>query len=434
MRRRRFLGMGAGGIAGAAGLAATTTACAADSGSDQVVLRLLATEYGGEASDAGSTERYWNDVVNEFREEYPDILINVSVVRYQDANTEVARLVRRGTPPDIAQVSAFADFAEAEQLYPASVLLTLPVLAEFIPSIAAAGERRRIQYGMPFASSITRLYYNKRLFSEAGLDDERAPADWGELLDAALALRSAGVTTPFALPFAHAQAHVEAATWMISGGGGLTDDIGSYTIDAQANIDTFAWLRDELVGQDLCGPGEPNRTTRDDAFAAFAAGDAGMIVADSLLMRQAEFGDIDFATAQMPGTTGPNPTALGYAAWVVGFNQNGHKEEIATFLDFVYTNTNVPGFSERYDLLPVTTPAVQAMSESSAPEDERMAPFLDDLPSATFYPVGKVSWAEVASAIGRRIGETMLPDADIGAILGELQTLAEDADRREDAV
>jgi multiple sugar transport system substrate-binding protein len=427
------LGVGAGSLAGAAGLAATTTACGTDSGDGQVVLQLLATEYGGEASDTGGTERYWNDVVNEFREEYPDILINVTAVRYQDANAEIARLVGAGTPPDIAQIAAFADFAEAGKLYPASVLLTLPVLADFIPSIAAAGERGHVQFGMPFASIINRLFCNRALFREAGLNEEQAPQDWGELLDAALALRSAGVTTPFALPFGHNDSHVEAAAWMLSGGGGLTDNFGSYTIDAQVNIDTFAWLRDELVGQELCGPGKPNRTTRDDSYAAFAAGEVGMIVADTLLIRQAELGDIDFATAPMPGSNGPTVTALGQASWVIGFNPNGHKEEIATFLDFVYTNTTVTSFPERYDLLPVTTSAVQDMSESGHPENERLGSFLGELPGATFFPVGKSSWAEVSNTIGRRIGETMRPDADIAAVLGELQRAAEDADGARDA-
>jgi multiple sugar transport system substrate-binding protein len=423
--------MGAG-LAGATGLSATTTACGSDSGDDQVVLRLVATEYG-EAADSGTTEAYWGDVVGEFRERYPDILVNVSVIRYQDANAEVARLVREGNPPDIAQISAFADFAEAGRLHPASELLTLPVIADFLPAIAAAGERRRVQYGMPFASIITRFFYNKRLFRDAGLDDEHPPADWDELLDAAVALRDAGVTTPFALPFGHRDAHVEAATWMLSGGGGLIDTMGAYTIDAAANVETFAWLRDEFVGQGLHGTENPERVTRDDAYAAFCADEVGMLVADTLLMRPAEVRDVEFGTAPMPGNGGPTLNALGQASWVMGFNEHDHQEEIAAFLDFVYTNTTVLGFSERYDLLPVTTPAVEAMSASSSPEQQRLEPFLGELPSATFYPVGKVSWAEVSHAIGERIGETMRPGADIGSILGELQSQAGDADREERA-
>jgi multiple sugar transport system substrate-binding protein len=427
VRRRRFLGMGAG-LAGAAGLTATTAACGGgDSGNGQVVLKLVATEYG-EASGSGTTERYWNEVVNEFREQFPEILVDVSVVRYQDANAEVARLVRKGTPPDIAQISTFADFAADGQLYSASDLLTLPVLADFIPAIALAGEYDRTPYGMPFASIITRFFYNKGLFRQAGLDEDDPPRDWDDLLDAALALRASGVTTPFALPLADDNAHVEAATWMLSGGGGLTDNTGSYTIDAPANVTTFEWLRDELVSQGLCGPEDPERSHREDAYAGFAAGEVGMLVGDSLLIRQAEFGDVEFATAQMPGNGGPTPTALGQASWVMGFNEHGHEEEIAAFLNFVYTTTTVASFPERYDLLPVTTPAVNALSDSGNPERERLEPFLGELAAATFYPVGKASWAEVSHRIGQRIGETTSPDADVVAILGELQADAEAAD------
>ncbi len=420
--------MGAG-LAGALGLSATTSACGSDSGDDQVVLKLVAAEYG-DASDSGSTERYWNEVVTEFRTKHPDILVDVSVIRYEDANAEVNRMVEEGNPPDIAQISAFADFAEKELLHPADELLSLPVLADFIPSIADAGERLRVQYAMPFAASITRFFYNKELFDSAGLDSEAPPQDWDELQQAAVALRTAGVGTPFGLPLADDTAHVEAVTWMLSGGGGLTDSVGSYTIDLPANVDTFTWLRDEWVAEGLTGSGNPDRTTREQVYADFAAGEVGMVIADTLLMRQADVGGVAYGTAPMPGIEGPTRTALGQASWVMAFNQARRRTEIGTFLDYVFTTNAVASFPERYEFLPVTTPAADALSGSSDPDRQRLVPFLDELPTATFYPVGKVSWAEVAVSFSRGVGETTRPDSNIEGILARLQREAQEADRR----
>jgi multiple sugar transport system substrate-binding protein len=420
--------MGAG-LTGALGLSATTTACGSDAGDDQVVLRLVAAEYG-DASDSGSTERYWNEVVAEFRTRHPQILVDVSVIRYDDANAEVTRMVEAGDPPDIAQISAFADFAENDRLHPADELLSLPVLADFVPSIAAAGKRLRVQYAMPFAASITRFFYNKDLFASAGLDPETPPRDWDELRQAAVALRTAGVGTPFGLPLADDNAHVEAVTWMLSGGGGLTDDFGSYTIDTPANVETFTWLRDAWVADGLTGPDSPDRTTRETVYADFAAGEVGMVIADTLLMRQADVGGVSYGTATMPGVDGPTSTALGQASWVMAFNDSQRREEIGTFLDFVFTTKAVASFPERYEFLPVTTSEVDAMSESNDPDRQRLVPFLDELPAATFYPVGKVSWAEVAVSFSQGIGETTRPDSDVGAILGRLQAEAQQADQR----
>ncbi|MEK8171406.1 hypothetical protein NKH77_24085 [Streptomyces sp. M19] len=71
--------------------------------------------------------------------------------------------------PDIAQIGAYADYAAAGRLYRADELLSIPTQAAFITSIARAGEVQRIPYGMPFVASSRRLFYNKKLFDQAGV-------------------------------------------------------------------------------------------------------------------------------------------------------------------------------------------------------------------------------------------------------------------------
>lgn len=422
MRRRRFLGMGAGltgAVTGALGLSATTTACGGEAEDGEVVLSLLATEHG-QPSESGSTEHYWNEVVAEFQSKHPGIQVDVSVVHPQHASSEITRLMDGGNAPDIAQLSTFADFAEAEQLYPANELLTIPTLADFIPTLAMAGNRGLLQYGLPFASVVTRFFYNKRLFREAGLDPEEPPRTWSALRDAAEALRAADVRTPFALPFGHEDCHMEAAAWMLSGGGALTDTTGNYTIESLENTDTFTWLRDRLVSPGLCGP-DGTASERSAAYAGFADGTTGMLLGSPLLISQAEDARIDFGTARIPGLVGPTATPPGEATWLLGFNVNERGEEISTFLNFVYNGASVARFSDRYGYLPVTTPAVEALSVSSSPADRNVMPFVEDLRAAAISPAGKVSWTRVSAMISERIGEAVAPGSDIPTLLSELQ-------------
>lgn len=417
----------AAGLTGAVGLSAT--ACGSeDSGSSETVLKLVAAEYG-DASDTGSTQRYWNELVADFRLEHPEIIIDVTTLRWQDANAEVARMVAEGNAPDIAQIGAFADFAAAGQLYRAEELLPISQLADFIPSLAIAGEMRRVQYGMPFAARIGRLFYNKDLFEDAGLDPKAPPETWEELLEAATALRTAGVPTPFALPLGHDDAAGETLMWMVSGGGGLTDNTGGYTISSPMNASTFNWLRDELVGPGLTGERAPGSTTRVQAYADFASGTVGMLFADPVLMRQADRGQVAWGHAELPGVAAPSTTTLGEASWVMAFNERGHREAIGTFLKYVFTSENVNSFAERWELLPVTTPASQEMQD--AEEDDagvRLTPFLESLPTATFFPVGKVSWGRVSTLVAQGIGATLEPGSNVQGILADLQEQAEAAD------
>ncbi|MGW7295477.1 ABC transporter substrate-binding protein [Streptomyces xiamenensis] len=416
------------GLTGAVGLSAT--ACGGDDSgsSSETVLKLVAAE-AGEASDTGSTQRYWNELVADFRLEHPEIIIDVTTLRWQDANAEVARMVAEGDAPDIAQIGAFADFASAGKLYKAEELLPISQLADFIPSLAIAGEMRRVQYGMPFAARIGRLFYNKDLFEDAGLDPDVPPETWEELLEAATALRTTGVEVPFALPLGHDDAAGEALMWMLAGGGGLTDNTGGYTLNSPMNASTFNWLRDELVTPGLTGDRPPGSTTRQQAYSGFAEGTVGMLFADPVLMRQSDRGGVSYGTAELPGSAAPSTSTLGEASWLMAFNQRGHREEIGTFLKYVFTAENVNTFAERWELLPVTTPASQAMQDQEeGQEGERLTPFLDALPTATFFPVGKVSWSRVSTLVAQGIGATLEPNSNVPAILADLQEQAETAD------
>jgi multiple sugar transport system substrate-binding protein len=146
-------------------------------------------------------------------------------------------MVDRGDAPDLAQIGAYADHAAAGDLYRVSDLLSIPVQADFVPELSRAGEVNRVQYGMPFAASTRLLFYNKKLFVKAGIS--RPPTTWNQLAADARALKSAGVTTPYALPLGPEEAQAETPQWLLSGGGGYTDSIGNYDLDSVENVATF---------------------------------------------------------------------------------------------------------------------------------------------------------------------------------------------------
>jgi multiple sugar transport system substrate-binding protein len=272
---------------------------------------------------------------------------------------------------------------------------------------------------MPFAASTRVLFYNKTLFTEAGITP---PKDWSELAADAEALKEKGVKYPFALPLGSEEAQAETMQWLLGGGGGYTDDIGTYTLDSTQNVSTFTWLRDNLVAKGLTGPVAPAKLNRADAFAAFANGDVGMLNGHPTLIQQATKKGVKFGTVAMPGRTGKAKTTMGVADWMTAFKQNGHKDQIGDFLDFVYSEKNVLAFSREYGLLPVTNSASEAMTESK--QDQDLRPFLEELPLSTLYPVGNTSWATVSADIKKRIGQAVAANGSPGAVLGQLQAAA----------
>lgn len=402
----------------ALGLTAVLGGCGMTGGSDEVTLKLVAAEYGD--SQANSSQKYWDKLVKAYEAEHPGVSIEVAVYSWNDVDAKVKAMVAAGEAPDLAQIGAYADYAAKDLLYQADDLLSIPVQADFVSQLANAGQVSGAQYGIPFASSTRLLFYNKTLFEKAGLTP---PTTWKELAADAEGLKAEGVKYPYALPLGPEEAQAETMQWLLSGGGGYTDtDLGTYSIDSTENVATFNWLKNNLVGKGLTGPVAPGELNRADAFAAFAAGDVGMLNGHPSLMQMAEKKGVKFGMVPMPGVDGPTRMSMGVADWMLAFKQNGHAEQVGEFLDFVYAKENVLDFSREYDLLPVTTSASTVMT--AAKRDADLKPFLEELPLSELYPVGRTSWAAVSANVKQRIGGTVASGGSPSSILGQLQSTA----------
>ncbi|WP_392671934.1 extracellular solute-binding protein [Streptomyces sp. LN785] len=410
--------------AAALGLTVTLSGCGTGSGSGDVTLKLVAADYGNSA--ANSSEKYWDALAADFEKSHPGIKIDVNVYSWKDVDRKVAEMVEKGQAPDIAQIGAYADYAKAGKLYSAEQLLSIPVEANFLPAMADAGKVDRTQYGLPFVASTRLLFYNKKFFGQAGLD---APQTWSDIRDDAAVLKQRGVTYPFALPLGQEESQAETMMWLLSGGGGYTDDVDSYDIDSPENIATFNWLKTNLVDKGLVGPVAPGKLDRAKAFEAFTHGQVGMLNGHPTLMQEAEKNGVKVGMVPLPGIGGPTQGSMGVADWAMGFKQNNHRVEIGKFFDFVFEDKNVMAFADEYDLLPVTDSASVKMETDS--KHKPLRKFLKALPNSELYPFGKTSWARTSELIKEKIGKAVEPGSSPADVLGEISrgaAAAEDAE------
>ncbi|WOX23605.1 extracellular solute-binding protein [Streptomyces solicathayae] len=410
--QRRFLGLTA--TIAALSAAAVLAGCGVTGGDSDVTLSLVAADYDLNGGD--STEKYWADLTAAYEAEHPGVDIDVRIESWDDVDRKVADMVEAGKAPDIAQIGAYADYAAEGELYTADELLTVPVQANFLVPLTTAGEMRRVQYGLPFVASTRLLFYNKKLFADAGITEP--PTTWAELAAAAKKLKRDKVAYPFALPLGPEEAQAETMMWLLSGGDGYTDDAGRYVIDSDRNVRTFQWLKRELVDAGLTGPVAPGKLDRKAAFAAFARGEVGMLNGHPSLAQEAARKGVEVGMVPLPGADGEARATMGVADWIMGFKQNGHRKEIGEFLDFVFSDTNVLKFAGDNNLLPATVSASNRMQAD--PAYAALAPFLQALPNSRLYPVGKTSWAQVSGTIKKDIGRAVEPSAVPGTVLGRI--------------
>ncbi|MFF1410996.1 extracellular solute-binding protein [Streptomyces sp. NPDC058289] len=432
MRRRIF---SAAATTVVLGLLIPLAGCGSSGGSadDGGTLRLVAAEYGD--NPATSSKAFWDKVTADFTAANPDIKVQVQLLPWADIDREVSRMVKSGNAPDMALMGGYSDFAAQGKLYSAPELLSVTAEANFLQPLSDAGSVHNTLYGLPFVASSRLLFYNEELLTAAGVIPKDAkngwqPKTWSDLKAAATALKAKGVKTPLALPLGPEEAHAEAMIWELSNGGGYADSSGNYSLASDQNIATFKWIKQHLVDPGLLGPTPPSQLNRADAFGAFTRGEVGMLNGYPQLAHEARAKGITVGAVAMPVSdtlgSGEVPPNVGVADWMMAFKQNGHRDEIGKFLDFVYRDKNLADFAGRYHLLPSTVSASRTLAGSSG-MDKNDQQFLNALRGAQLYPVNDPSWVVISDTIKRNIGRAVDPSGDPKTVLEEIAAKANDA-------
>ncbi len=423
MRRRIF---GTAATAVVFGLLIPLSGCGSSAdGAGDGTLRLVAAEYGD--TPATSSKAYWDKVTAAFTAANPGIKVEVKLLPWADIDRQVSQMVKAGKAPDMALMGSYSDFAAQDRLYSADELLPVAAEANFLQPLAEAGTVGTSLYGLPFVASSRLLFYNEALFTKAGIS--QPPKTWSQLKSAAKALKEKGVKFPYALPLGPEEAHAEALIWELSNGGGYADSSGSYSLASDANIETWRWVKDNLVAPGLTGPTPPSQLNRADAFAAFLRGEVGMLNGYPSLAHEAAAKGITVGTVSMPvsDTLGAEavPPIVGVADWMMAFKQNGKRVEIGKFLDFVYQDKNLSDFANRYHLLPSTVTASRTPAGGGLDKNDEQ--FLAALRGAQLYPVNDPAWMTVSDTIKRNIGRAVEPNGDPKAVLQDIALKAAEA-------
>ncbi|MDB1086810.1 extracellular solute-binding protein [Streptomyces sp. ACA25] len=404
-------------VAGATVLSLTLAGCSSGPGDSGSTVSVLAADYGERT--AIPISEYWDDLTARFTEENPGIEVEVELVPWEELDVTLAQRYEAGNPPDIAQAGSYAEYVAEDALHPAGDMLSMPVISDFVPTLASAGEVVYKQYGMPFISSTPQLFYNDALFEQAGIDGP--PDSWDELQTAAQALSDAGVATPYALQFGADSIHEEAMAWILGAGGSYTNITDAYVLDRPENIEAITWLKDNLVGADLVGP-DP-ALGRGAAYRGFLTGEVGMLLAHPSLLGAIAAAGTPAKHAPFPSLEGGPAAPTGHSDWLLGFRGSGNAKQMGTFLDFLYRKENVASGTGDYGSIPSTVSGGESLLET---EDYRaLWPFIEQMPIARLQPMSRHSWLEVRSEIRTQLAAAVAPDGDPEAVLRALQARAD---------
>ena len=298
--------------------------------------------------------------------------------QYPEQRAAAVAAYRAGNPPHIMQMfdAGSGDMMSAKSaIVPVSEVFRRAGLqfnpADFIaPARGYYGLPNGDLLSMPFNVSTTVLFYNKDVFRKAGLDPEKPPRTWPELIDAAKKVRSTnaapcGYTTTWLawvmLEQLASRHNVQLGT-QGNGRGGL--DTTLTLANNPVLTRQLQTLIDLQKDKSFDYGGRSN-----DAAAKFISGQCAMLTQSSgglgAIVQGAKFA---FGTAQLPYwpdvSGAPYATTIGGASlWVFNAPNRSAAEYrgVARFLDFLRSDKVMTEWAKSTGFLPATNSAFKAM-------------------------------------------------------------------------
>jgi len=282
-----------------------------------------------------------DQLIANFQQANPDITVTQTTFPYADYQTKVAAAITAGQGPDVVQFyyGWLDNFKTGQLIQPLSrdAFPHEQIEKEFFPIISAMkadGE----YWGLPTAVRSLALFYNKKIFQDAGLDPSKPPATLDELLDAAkkTAQHDSGgnITSEGLAVDMGAQDHQWWREVLVRqfGGAPYSDDNSKVSYDDDDGLAALKWYTDLTTVHKVGQSG-----FMDEAQAAFKAGRAAMVIDGSFRLGSfGEIKDFEWAVAELPEKDGVKSNYVSY--WVNGLAANTSGEKLAAaekFLAFV---------------------------------------------------------------------------------------------------
>jgi multiple sugar transport system substrate-binding protein len=327
----------------------------------------------------------FDDVVSEAMRAYstgqaPDIIAI--------DNPEHALFASRGAFLDLSDKIAASDVVKPDNYYPGP-----------LKSVMWDGK----YFGIPKATNTIALYYNKDMFTAAGLDPNKPPQTWAELVETARKLTDPAKNV-YGLTFsakANEEGTFQFLPWAQMGGGSY-DKINSD--GAVKALETWKAIIDEKLAS-------PDTLTRSqwDSTGTFNSGNAAMAISGpwelDRMVKEAKF-DWGVALLPVPEEGAQRSSAMGDFNWAI-FSNTEHPDEAFKVLEY-FVSQDDRMFKDFGQLPPRSDITIPPTGE--ALKDAGLKVFIEQLQYA--QPRGPhPEWPKISKAI---------QDAIQGALTGQM--------------
>lgn len=159
-----------------------------------VVASKVSINFAGWAFAEKASAKLMGQLINQFERENPSITVQLQPIQFFDVRTRLTTLLGAGSPPDVAQSYLIwtPGWAKVGGLEPLDSYLSASQKAAMldVPETKTNGK----MYAVTWSPGTNVMLWNKNVFKAAGLNPNRPPKSWSQMLsDCAAIVKKAGV-------------------------------------------------------------------------------------------------------------------------------------------------------------------------------------------------------------------------------------------------
>ena len=314
------------------------------------------------------------DLIAKWEAANPGFKVAGEAVGWDQCQDKVTTLAAAGTPVGLAYVGSrtLKQFSKNDLIVP--IPMTDDEKKAYFNFVAETVTSNGKQWGVPVAFSTKALYWNKDLFSAAGLDPEKAPATWADEIADAKAIKEKtgkagfGVVAKTFDNTMHQLLH-----WIYTNNGSVIDGNNKITLDSPENLAALTALKDITAYAEE----GPTSYEQNEVRAIFLDGKLGMIQASvgaKGLLKDAKF---KWGVAPLPlGPSAKGPGTLLITDSLAVFKGTGVEDQAISLAKFLASPENQPKYEAVEGLTPLRPgPAVDALVAG----DANWKPFIDGI-------------------------------------------------------
>ncbi|OPH59640.1 ABC transporter substrate-binding protein [Paenibacillus ferrarius] len=322
-------------------------------------------------------------LIADFQKQNPNIEVKQTNFPYDQYNEKVATLVPAGKGPDVINLyyGWLPKYVASGYLQPLpdSAFSEDKIKAEFFPFVDTAKLNGKY-YAIPTAVRTLALFYNKDLFTKAGLDPNKPPATWDELVSQGKKLTEKDKNGQYVVEGLAWQPNAQLHHWFRdalvyqAGGKDISDDRRKVLWkETSAGLEAFKYLIDLSFVHQL-----GTKDFYNDDITAFKGGHAAITIDGSFQLGaiKKDAPNLNYAIAPLPSYK-DKATQVSFWANAITKNVQGKKLEAATkFLQFLTSKEVQEQWVEKVGELPAKKDvALQDIYK----KDEKLGPFISQL-------------------------------------------------------